>query len=192
MAKKVITKKTRVSVEKKRWYAVQAPAVFNNVVFGETCATEPGLLQGRGIKTNLGTVLRAIKKQNVEVRFKITGVQGNTCTTELVSMEILPPHVKRLVKRAKKRVDDSFLVTTKDDVKVRLKPMILVKDNVQHSLLTSLRHAAQDFFIRAAQELTFNEFTNKVIMGELYKDLKLTLKRIYPVSAVEMRAFVRE
>ena len=156
MAKKVITKKTRVSVEKKRWYAVQAPAVFNNVIFGETCATEPGLLSGRGIKTNLGTVLRATKKQNVEVRFKITGIQGNTCMTELVSMEILPPHVKRLVKRAKKRVDDSFLVTTKDDVKVRLKPMILVKDNVQHSLLTSLRHAAQDFFIRAAQELKFN------------------------------------
>ncbi|MSR86531.1 hypothetical protein EXS74_04000, partial [Candidatus Woesearchaeota archaeon] len=123
MAKKVITKKTRVSVEKKRWYAVQAPTMFNNVVFGETCATDPSLLTGRGIKINLGTVLRATKKQNLEARFKITGVQGNACTTELISMEILPPHVKRLVKRAKKRVDDAFLVVTKDSVNVRLKPM---------------------------------------------------------------------
>src|SRR3989338_8009553 len=192
MAKKVITKKARVSVAKKRWYAVQAPQLFNNVVFGETLAEEPETLQGRGIKTNLGTVLRAVKKQNVEVRFKITGLQGNICTTELVSMEILPPHVKRLVKRAKKRVDDSFLVTTKDEVKVRLKPMILVKDNVQHSLLTSLRMAARDFFAQAAQESTFNEFTNKIVMGEIYKDLKLHLKKVYPVSAIEMRAFVRE
>lgn len=192
MAKKVITKKTRVSVEKKRWYAVQAPAVFNNVVFGETCATEPESLTGRGIKTNLGTVLRTVKKQNLEVRFKITALQGNTCTTELVSMEILPPHVKRLVKRAKKRVDDSFLVATKDSVNVRLKPMILVKDNVQHSLLTSLRMASRDFFAQVAQESTFNEFTNKIVMGEIYKDLKLALKKIYPVTAVEMRAFVRE
>src|SRR3989344_1991933 len=100
MAKKVITKKARVSVIKKRWYAVQAPKVFNNVVFGETLAAEPESLKGRGIKTNLGTVIRSVKKQSMEVRFKITEVQGNTCSTELVSMEILPPHVKRIVKRA--------------------------------------------------------------------------------------------
>src|SRR3989338_8304181 len=192
MAKKVITKKARVSVAKKRWYAVQAPQLFNNVVFGETLAEEAESLQGRGIKVNLGTVLRATKKQNVEVRFKITGAQGNTCTTELVSMEILPPHVKRIVKRAKKRVDDSFLVTTKDDVKVRLKPMILVKDNVQHSLLTSLRFAAREYFVKVAQETSFNEFVNKILMGDIYKDLKVELKTIYPVSAVEMRAFVCE
>ena len=192
MAKKVITKKTRVSVEKKRWYVVQAPAVFNNVIFGETLATEPEKLSGRGIRINLGTVLRATKKQNMEVRFKITGLQGNICTTELVSMEILPPHVKRLVKRAKKRVDDSFLVSTKDSVSVRLKPMILVKDNVQHSLLTSLRMSCRDFFVKVAAESTFNELANKIVMGEIYKDLKLALKKVYPVTAIEMRAFVRE
>ncbi|HIH14894.1 MAG: 30S ribosomal protein S3Ae [archaeon GW2011_AR17] len=192
MAKKVITKKARVSVIKKRWYAVQAPKVFNNVVFGETLAAEPESLKGRGIKTNLGTVIRSVKKQSMEVRFKITEVQGNTCSTELVSMEILPPHVKRIVKRAKKRVDDSFVVTTKDDVKVRLKPMILVKDNVQHSLLTSLRFAAREYFVKVAQETSFNEFVNKILMGDIYKDLKVELKTIYPVSAVEMRAFVCE
>jgi len=192
MAKKVITKKARVSVVKKRWYAVHAPQVFNNVPFAETVAEDPKSLEGRGIKVNLGTVLRATKKGNMEARFKITGVQGNTCTTELVSLEILPPHVKRLVKRAKKRVDDSFVVVTKDDVKVRLKPMLLVKDNVQHSLLTSLRHTCQDFFGNAAKELTFNELVNKIILGDIYKDLKQELKKIYPVAAVEMRALVRE
>jgi len=60
MAKKVITKKARVSIVKKRWYTVQAPKVFNNVVFGETVAAEPELLMGRGIKTNLGNVIRSV------------------------------------------------------------------------------------------------------------------------------------
>lgn len=192
MAKKVITKKARVSVVKKRWYAVQAPKVFNNVVFGETVAAEVELLKGRGIKTNLGNVMRSVKKQNMEVRFKIVEVEGNTCHTELVSMEILPPHVKRIVKRAKKRVDDSFVVKTKDDISVRLKPMILVKDNVQHSLLTSLRHKCQEFFTRVAEESTFNELVNKILVGDVYRDLKVELKKIYPVSGAELRAFVRE
>ncbi|MDP3729016.1 MAG: hypothetical protein Q8R18_06230 [bacterium] len=192
MAKKVITKKARVSIIKKRWYTVQAPKIFNNVVFGETLAAEPESLTGRGIKTNLSSVIRSVKKQNMEVRFKITEVQGNICMTELMSMEILPPHVKRIVKRAKKRVDDSFIVTTKDDVKVRLKPMILVKDNVQHSLLTSLRFIARDYFAKVAQETNFNEFVNIILMGDIYKDLKAELKKVYPVSGIEMRAFVRE
>ncbi len=192
MAKKVITKKARVSIVKKRWYAVQAPKVFNNVVFGETLAVEPEMLKGRGIKTNLGNVMRSVKKQNMEVRFKIVEVEGNNCLTELVSMEILPPHVKRIVKRAKKRVDDSFVVKTSDGVQVRLKPMILVKDNVQHSLLTSLRHRSQEFFTKVAEESTFNELVNKILTGDVYRDLKADLKKIYPVLGVELRAFVRE
>jgi len=128
----------------------------------------------------------------MEIRFKIVEVQGNVCLTELVSMEILPPHVKRIVKRAKKRVDDSFLVKTKDDVQVRLKPMILVKDNVQHSLLTSLRHSCQVYFTKVAEESTFNELVNKILVGDVYKDLRAELKKIYPVAGVELRAFVRE
>ena len=103
----------------------------------------------------------------------------------------MPPNVKRIVKRAKKRVDDSFVVETKDDVKVRLKPMLLVKDNVQHGILTDLRAKCQEYFERVAKENSFNEFTNKIVLGELYKDLKTELKKIYPVSAVEMRAFVK-
>ena len=191
MAKKVITKKARVSVVKKRWYSVQAPALFNEIVFAETPAAEPELLIGRGIKVNLGSVLKMTKKQNIEARFKITEVKGNMCSTTLVSLEILPMHVKRLVKRAKMRVDDSFVVETKDNVKVRIKPMLLVKDNVQHSILSSLRRVSQEFFARHAQESSFSELVTKVVIGDIFRDLKNDLKKVYPVTAVEVRALVR-
>lgn len=191
MAKKVITKKARVSVVKKRWYALQAPQVFNNVIFGETPAAEIESLVGRGIRTNLGTVIRTAKKTSLEARFKITEVKGNTCMTELVSLEILPPHVKRLVKRAKKRVDDSFVVETKDGIKVRVKPVLLVKDNVQHGILTALRQRGQEFFAAQAKELTFNEFINKILAGDIFRDLRADLKKIYPLAGVELRALVR-
>jgi ribosomal protein S3AE len=33
---------------------------------------------------------------------------------------------------------------------------------------------------------------NKIIFGEMYRDLKGELKKVYPVSGIEMRAVVRE
>ncbi len=191
MAKKVITQKSRVSIVKKRWYSLQAPKVFNDFIFGETLAGEPELLVGRSVRGNLSTILRGGKRQSMDGKFRIVEVKGNNCMTELVSLEILPSNVKRIVKRAKMRVDDSFVVETKDDVKIRLKPMLLVKDDVQHGVLTALRVSCQNYFTRVAKENSFNEFTNKVVLGELYKDLKNELKKIYPVAVVEMRAFVK-
>jgi ribosomal protein S3AE len=191
MAKKVITQKRRVSVAKKRWYSVHAPKAFNEIMFAETLAEEAESLIGRTIKTNLGSVLKVGKKQNLEVRFRIVDLKGNNCETELVSLELLPPHVKRVVKRAKKRVDDSFVVETKEGVKVRVKPMLLVKDNVQHSLLTSLRMKGREFVEKEAKELAFNEFVNKVVVGDLFRDLKIHLKKVYPVTGIELRALVK-
>lgn len=191
MAKKVITKKARISVVKKRWYQIQAPKMFNEFVFAETLAAEPESLVGRSIKANISNVLRMGKKQSGELLFKVTEVKGNVCLTSLIGMEVLPPHVKRIVKRAKSRVDDSFVVSTKDDIKVRLKPMILVKSKVQHGVLTALRKGCQDYFSRVALEMAYDEFINRVLMGDLYKDVKAELKKTCPVIAVEMRAFTR-
>ncbi len=191
MAKKVITKKARISVAKKRWYQIQAPKIFNEVVFAETLAQEPESLVGRSVRANISNVLRMGKKQSGELLFRIIEVKGSICYTKLEGMEVLPPHVKRIVKRARSRVDDSFVVETKDGIKVRLKPMILVKDKVQHGVLTSLRKGTQDFFGRIAQETEYDEFISRILMGELYKDVKSELKKIFPVIAVEMRAFTR-
>ncbi len=190
MAKKVITKKARVSVLKKRWYNVEAPKIFNNVVFAETLAVDPKVLVGRGVNTSLANINKGMKKQNLEVKFKIVEVKGNDCKTELVSMNVSAQHVKRLVKRAKKRVDDSFVVETKDKVRVRLKPLLLVRETVQRGVLTELRKETQKYFVDLAKETELNELLNMVLGGEVQKNVKVLLKKVYPVQNVNMRAVV--
>ena len=96
------------------------------------------------------------------------------------------------MKRAKKRVDDSFVVVTKENIPVRLKPLLLVRENVQHSLLTALRKRTQEYFLTVAKEMEFNDLVNKVISGEILRDLRSELRKVYPVAAVEMRMLVRE
>ncbi|MDP3918552.1 MAG: hypothetical protein Q8Q35_01430 [Nanoarchaeota archaeon] len=191
MAKKLINKKSRVSVVKKRWYNLVSPQVFNSVVFGETPAADPKMLIGRTIKTSLSQFLKGARRSTVGLQFKITEVKGSDCHTEFELMEIMPPNVKRLVKRAKKRIDDSFVVVTKDETKVRLKPILLVKDSVQRGILSDLRKTTQEFYTKFAKELTFNELLNKVLMGDASKDLKSELKKVYPVAIVDMRMLVK-
>ena len=106
MAKKLINKKSRVSVTKKRWYALKAPKVFDNQLFGETTAADPKLLVGRGVKVSLNTFMKMKRSGNMELKFKVIEVKGNDCLTEFEGMFMPVPLVKRIVKRAKRRIDD--------------------------------------------------------------------------------------
>jgi small subunit ribosomal protein S3Ae len=192
MAKKKITKKARISVVKKRWYPVHAPSLFNDIVVGETPAAEPEKVVGRSVIVNLAKFMRGGRRQNVDVTLRITKIDAGKCHTEFESMAMAGPYVKRLVKRAKSRVDDSFVVTTKDSVKLRLKPLVLLRGTVQRSILTDLRNKTQELLTKEAAELTLNEFINKIILGDFLKSLKPLLKPIYMVHAVDMRMVVRE
>ncbi len=184
-------KESRISVKKKRWYSVMAPKILNNVVVGETPAADPNMLVGRTFAVNLSSVMRSMRKQNIEVRFKIKEVKGNGCVTDFVGYEILPAHVKRLVKRAKCRVDDSFVVETKDKLKVRVKPLILTRDTTQKSVASALRKTAKELLTERMAKSDYSEFLSKLFVGEVQRDLKNGLKKIYPLSLAEIRALKR-
>lgn len=187
---KEIKRESRISVKKKRWYNIIAPKVLNNVIVGETLASEPELLKGRGVKINLYMATKNIKKQHIEVRFKIVELRGSDCITDFVGYEISQGHVRRLVKRAKCRVDDSFIADTKDGKKIRIKSLVLTRDKAQHSILTALRKATKEYLIKKANELEYNAFLNTTIIGDIQKDLKNELRKIYPLSVAEIRAIV--
>jgi len=188
MAKKQIKKDSRISVKKKRWYSVQAPKVLNNVIVGETPSSDPALLEGRVITINLHTVTRNIKKQNTEVKFKITEIKGNECITDFVGYEIVPAFVKRLVKRAKCRVDDSFVVVTKDKKNVRIKPLVLTRDKTQKGILGALRKGAKEYLTKKVKEMDYSEFLSKLMLGEIQREMKGELRKVYPLSVAEVRA----
>jgi small subunit ribosomal protein S3Ae len=189
MAKKVINKKSRVSVVKKRWYDIHAPQIFDKVLVGQTLAVDPDKIAGRTLVASLAQFIKGAKRQNANVTIRVTEVKAGKCETELEKMELAPPQVKRLVRRAKCRVDDSFVVQTKDEVKVRIKPLLLVKDTVQRSVLSALRATTQKFYTDQAKDLTYNELCNKIFAQETEKTLKQEIRSVYPVSAIYIRAF---
>ncbi len=185
---KKITKKSRISVKKKRWYTVQAPKVLNNIIFGETLTSDPALLKGRVFTVALSVVNRVVRGSNISVKFKVIDVQGNNCITEFVGYEMAGGFIKRLVKRAKRRVDDSFVLECKDKVKFRFKPLLLVKTSVQHSLQSDLRHKVKEHMTKLCKEKEYSEVVAMILQGTLQKDIKSECRKIHPMLNFDVRA----
>jgi ribosomal protein S3AE len=191
MAKKTIKSKSRISVKKKRWYQVQAPKVLNSVVFGETLAADPEMLKDRGFNVNLGSVVRGGRNTNISVKFKVSNLKANICETDFYAYELSNGYVKRLVRRAKRRVDDSFVVESKDGIKFRIKPLVLIKNPVQASVQTTMRLRLREFVAKLAQENEYNKIVSMILQGNLQKEFKTELKKVHPFVNAEVRALQR-
>ncbi len=173
--------------KKKKWYTVVAPKELSSIVIGETPATEVELLKGRTVKANLMTLTNDMKKQNITVTFRITGVKESIAESDLTGYEITPAHVRRLIKRAKDKVEDSFEYETKDGQKIVIKPLLLTKCKAQRGVLTGLRMAARAEIAKEAKKKGFIELVLSIVNNELQKDIKQAIKKVYPVSIVEIR-----
>ncbi|MEK6816289.1 MAG: hypothetical protein AABY09_01640 [Nanoarchaeota archaeon] len=187
------TKKTvsKQQQKKKRWFNILASPEFRNVIIGETPSFAPESLVGRSIRVNLMTMTRDPKKQNFSVSFKVKEIKGSDAHTELARYEMGTVHIKRVVKRGKDKVDDSFVVTTSDNVQLRVKPFLITKNKVQHSVLTTLRKVSREFIESEAKGKSCSDFWVSVLSSDLQRSMRGVLKKIYPLALVEIRMLVR-
>ena len=79
---------------------------------GETRAYSPQDLIGKSLKVNLMALTNDPKTQSVTLRFKIVEASQTNCVTDLVDYVINNAHIKRLVRKASNKLEDSFLVKT--------------------------------------------------------------------------------
>ena len=177
---------------KKRWYPILAPKLFNGQQVGEGYAEEPRQLEGRTVTLNLMTLTRDPKKQSIEVTLKVKEIKNNQAETELVSYGIMGTQVKRLTKKTKTRVNDSFIVTSNDNITYRIKPMILLKPKVANSMAANIRKIANEIIKDHAAKETYQKIVKDIISGTLQKELKDNVDKIHPTALCAIRALKRE
>ncbi len=172
---------------KKKWYEILAPEELNNIILGETLVGVEKNAIGRTLILNLGKLIRDIKKQNFNVKFKIKDIKNQKALTELISFELTPSQVKRLSKKAKGKADDSFVCVTKDKIKVRIKPMILTKFKVHNKMLSELMKRAKEFLSEKVSKLSYSQFIKSLISLDLRNKLINELTKVYPNIICEIR-----
>ena len=101
-----------VKVKKKNFVKIVAPKQFNEQIIGETPVSDARLLIGRKMKINLMSLTNDPKKQNIQVKFNMANLKGDSVGTEIVGYTLVPAFVKRLVRKDKVRIDDCFTAKT--------------------------------------------------------------------------------
>ncbi|HII71504.1 TPA: hypothetical protein HA265_01990, partial [Candidatus Woesearchaeota archaeon] len=114
MAKAAKKVKTVDKWRRKRFYSVFAPKIFQQRELGQSMAYEPNSLMDRSMTLNLMILSGNVKKQHINITFKVVKVQGDSAFTEVVKYDVVPAAIKRKVRRMKDRIDDSFKAVTKD------------------------------------------------------------------------------
>lgn len=185
-------KKQSAKAVKKKWFNLIASPEFGKAFIGQTPVSDVQALKGRVVAVNMMALTKDPKKQNTTLKFRVNDISGSDANTELVKYELSSVFVKRLVKKAKDKIDDSFIIETKDKVRVRVKPLMLTRTMTNKRKLTALRLASRKLLAEIAKEKTYSELIIMMLRGELQKTIRMNLKKVYPLSSSEIRVFHKQ
>ncbi len=176
-----------VKKKKKIWVPVHAPKNFNEALLGETTTDDHKSLIGKTLTLNLSIFTNDMRKQNTETSFKIISVVDDKAQTEFIGLSLTNSHVKRLVRRGKSKIEDSFVVKTKDGKDIRVKPIVITNNVVNKSVSMAIRKQVKEKITELVKKKSGAEFLDLVINQGLQKDLKKELGKIYPLRYADIR-----
>ncbi|MBW2963992.1 hypothetical protein KY363_00895 [Candidatus Woesearchaeota archaeon] len=187
MAPKSKKGKTVDKWRKKRYFSILAPKLFQERELGKSLAYEPGALQGRLLTANLMVLTGNIKRQEINMTFRVAAVKGDTAYTEIHKYEISPAAIKRKVRRHKDRLDESFQCVTKDNKLIRIKPLVLTAVKTSRTVRAALRKAVIQFMINAIRRTDYDTLVLDIINEKLQREVSKSVKKICPVRSVNIR-----
>lgn len=187
MAKKKKVSKELLKWKKKKWVQIVAPKEFRNVTLGESLVMDAKDLVGRIMQSNMMSITGDIKKQNINVKFIITEIKDGIAQTKLLSYRIIPAAVKRMVRRARDRVDHSFVCKTKDKIEIRVKPILITRNNASQAVLSTLRKKSEFLIKKYLEKTNFDSFIGDVVIHKIQNELKKQLSDVYPLRICEIR-----
>ena len=174
-------------LKKKQWYPIIAPKQFDNVVIGETLVYEPNAMLGKTLSHSLMNLTNDPKRQNVNIHFKVFGIEDNKAKTSIIGYQIIPSSVKRFVRRNSEKIDLSFNCETADNVFLRIKPLVITKADVKGSTAAKLRNNVTAFLAKTIKKMTYDELISDLISRKLHENMRQTLNKIYPLKVCEIR-----
>jgi len=178
---------TKLKKRKKNWYTIVAQKVLNNAPLGETYVYNKENITGKTLKLNLSTFTNDMRRQNMDINFQITAFADNKATTTITGLALTQSYKKRLVRRGRDKVDDSFLVKSKDGKVLRVKPLMITNSRTSKAVISRIRLEARSILAKHVKSKDCEEFFHEVMMVKLQKEMKEALSKIYPLKQFEIR-----
>jgi ribosomal protein S3AE len=172
---------------KRRWYPLKAPKIFNEQSLGETFVYETEQIQGKHLAVNLMALTGNPKKQNMRVFFEVSDIKEGVAHTRLRGIEMQHSAVRRLVRRGRSKVTDSFITKTKKGQGVRVKVIVMTRSRTDAATQSALRKRSRELLQETLAKHSFSTVVNDVVNMRLQRYLKDQLGAIFPVRSVDVR-----
>ncbi|MFH1590225.1 MAG: hypothetical protein ABIB43_06680, partial [archaeon] len=185
MVKKVSTGKKL----KKRWFPILSPPVFGNKIIGESLLSDSSALKGRYITMNLSNILNDPRKHSTNIQFKIKDVKNGQGITEITKYELITSYTKRLIRRGRNKIEDSFILKAGDNKRIRVKIIAITNNYAFKSTATRIRAAIKEAMKIELAKSTFEKVLEELLRGGLQKEVKKTISKISPIRNFEIRVF---
>ena len=183
-----MAKKTDLKVRKKRWIQIVSPA-FNEQVIGETSVYELNDAVGKSLRINLMNLTGDPRKQNDRVMFVTDKVKGETAVlAALTGFTMQAPAMKKLVRRGKTKVADSFKCYTADKKPIIVKPFVVTRNLVNNAIQARIRWMIRKLTVEKLAKQNFEDFMKEVVAHSIQKEMQGAVSKIYPLKAFEYYA----
>ncbi len=165
--------------KRKRFFDVEVPIIRKQL---QLWAYEPEEIENRTIKYDL---TRLLKGKNAILYLRVRK-EGNEFTAFPVKMEIIHSSLSRIVRKGTDYIEDSFVADCKD-AQLKIKPFMIARRKVHKSIRKALRNMAREELTGYVKSRNAEEIFEELIKNQIQKNLSLALKKIYPLSACEIR-----
>ncbi len=169
-----------IAKRKKKFFDVEIPLINKQT---HLQAYEIEELNGRFIKYDLTRLLRG---KNMIVSLRVVVDEDKNATTIPREIKLLSYFIKRMVRKGRNYVEDSFSVNCKN-AQIRIKPFMITRRKVSRAVRKGLRDKAKEELIEYVKDKNFEDLFRDILNNQLQKPLSLKLKKIYPLSLCEIR-----
>ncbi len=183
---KVARAKVKDKWKGKTWYRMPAPSMFNYAKMAHTPADDPGFVNGRVTEVPLEQLTGDFSQKNFMVKFRVQETRGNNAFTTFDGHRLTSDYKRALTRRRNSRIDCNLVLNLKDDVQIRIKPILMVDKRIKKSQEKMLRAVAHKYIGDNLSKLSLSETLKKIYSGDLSKEVASSLKTTYPTKRVEI------
>ena len=183
---KVARAKVKDKWKAKTWYRLHAPSMFNYAIMAHTPADNPEFVNGRVTEVPLEQLTGDFSQKNFMIKFRVHETRGNNAFTAFDGHRLTSDYKRALTRRRNSRIDCNFVLNLQDNVKIRIKPIIMVDKRIKKSQEKMLRAVANKHIEEHISKLNLSEALKKIYSGDLNKEVAAALKSTYPTKRVEI------
>jgi small subunit ribosomal protein S3Ae len=172
--------------KEKKWIEILAPPYFGEQKVGETVASEEKQVLGRVVEVSLADLTQDISKGYIKLKFKVTGISEGKASTIFWGHEAIYDYFRSFIRKRLSKVQSIDTVRTKDNYVLRISSVVLTQRKIQTSVERLIRKDMSRVVSARANERTFDQFVQEMVLGKLAMDIYKEVKKYCPIRRVEI------